>query len=96
MARPPAAAARLDAVAAAKHVHRELDLQRRVTEGSGLVDVFESIGELNIPLVFKPLTSARPAAPSNQRRELLTRILRLPLLSGRAVRAGRRDYPISP
>jgi Zn-dependent peptidase ImmA (M78 family) len=56
--RSPAAAARLEAVAAAKQVHRELDLARRVTEGAGLVDVFEAIGELDIPLVFKPLTSA--------------------------------------
>lgn len=58
MARSPAAAARLDAVAAAKQVHRELELERRVTEGHGLIDVFEAIGELDIPLVFKPLTTA--------------------------------------
>lgn len=58
MARSPAAAARLDAVAAAKQVHRDLDLERRVTEGAGVVDVFEAIGELDIPLLFKPLTSA--------------------------------------
>jgi Zn-dependent peptidase ImmA (M78 family) len=58
VARSPAAAARLDAVAAAKQVHRDLDLQQRVTEGAGLVDVFETIGELDIPLVFKPLSSA--------------------------------------
>ena len=58
MARSPAAAARLEATAAAKQVHRELDLARRVTEGAGLVDVFEAIGELDIPLVFKPLNSA--------------------------------------
>lgn len=58
MARSPAAAARLEAVAAAKQVHRDLDLARRVTEGAGVVDVFEVIGELDIPLVFKPLTSA--------------------------------------
>jgi Zn-dependent peptidase ImmA (M78 family) len=58
VARSPAAAARLDATAAAKQVHRDLDLARRVTEGEGLVDVFETIGELDIPLVFKPLTSA--------------------------------------
>ena len=58
MARSPAAAARLDAVAAAKQVHRELELERRVTEDKGLIDVFEAIGELDIPLVFKPLTTA--------------------------------------
>ena len=58
VARSPAAAARLDAVAAAKRVHRELDLQRRVTNDAGMIDVFETIGELDIPLVFKPLTSA--------------------------------------
>jgi len=43
VARSLAAAARLDAVAAAKRVHRELDLQQRVTDGAGLVDVFEAI-----------------------------------------------------
>lgn len=58
MARSPAAATRLDAVAAAKRVHRELGLQQRVTDGDGLVDVFGAIVELDIPLVFKPLTSA--------------------------------------
>lgn len=58
MARSPAAAARLDAVAAAKRVHRELDLPKRVTEDGGSVDIFDVIGELDIPLVFKPLTSA--------------------------------------
>lgn len=58
MARSPAAAARLEAVAAAKRIHRDLELQRRVTSSAGLIDVFETIGELNIPLVFKPLTSA--------------------------------------
>lgn len=58
VARSHTAAARLDAVAAAKRVHRELDLQRRVTGGAGLIDVFETIGELDIPLVFKPLASA--------------------------------------
>jgi hypothetical protein len=58
MTRLAAAEARLEAVAAAKQVHRELGLEQRVTAGVGLVDVFESIGELGIPLVFKPLTSA--------------------------------------
>jgi len=58
VARTPAAAVRLEAVAAAKEVHRQLDLARRVTEGAGVIDVFEAIGELDIPLVFKPLTSA--------------------------------------
>lgn len=58
MARSPAAAARLDAVAAAKQLHRDLDLQRRVIGGVGLVDVFEVISELDIPLVFKRLKSA--------------------------------------
>ncbi|MCW3474690.1 ImmA/IrrE family metallo-endopeptidase [Limobrevibacterium gyesilva] len=48
----------MDAIAAAKRVHRELDLQRRVTGDAGQIDVFETIGELDIPLVFKPLTSA--------------------------------------
>ena len=58
MARSPIAATRLEAVSAAKQVHRELDLQQRVTSSAGQIDVFEAIGELDIPLVFKPLTSA--------------------------------------
>lgn len=58
MARSLAAEARLDAVSAANRVHAELDLRRRVTAGAGLVDVFEAIGDLDIPLVFKPLDSA--------------------------------------
>ena len=58
MARSPAAAARLDAVAAANRLHADLDLRRRVTEGRGFIDVFEAIGDLDIPLVFKPLESA--------------------------------------
>lgn len=58
MARSPVASARLHAVAAAKRVHRELDLQQRAIEAGGLIDVFAIIGELDIPLVFKPLSSA--------------------------------------
>jgi Zn-dependent peptidase ImmA (M78 family) len=58
VARSPTDAARLDAVAAAKQLHRDLDLERRVTKGHGFVDVFGAIDELDIPLVFKPLTSA--------------------------------------
>lgn len=58
MSRSPAAAARLDAVAAAKRVHRELELERRVTERGGSIDVFDAIAELDIPLIFKPLTTA--------------------------------------
>ncbi|WP_024576220.1 MULTISPECIES: ImmA/IrrE family metallo-endopeptidase [unclassified Afipia] len=58
MARSPVAATRLDAVAAAKRVHEELGLQSRVTHGSGIIDVFEAIAELGIPLMFKPLNSA--------------------------------------
>jgi len=55
--RSPEDAARLDAVAAAKRLHRDLDLERIVTEGNGVVDVFEAIANLSIPLVFKPLNS---------------------------------------
>jgi Zn-dependent peptidase ImmA (M78 family) len=58
VARSLIAAARLDATAAAKQLHRDLGLQPRVTSQGGVVDVFEAIGELDIPLVFKPLTSA--------------------------------------
>jgi Zn-dependent peptidase ImmA (M78 family) len=58
VARSPTEAVRLEAVAAAKELHAELGLKQRVTEGAGLVDVFEAITDLDIPLVFKPLTSA--------------------------------------
>lgn len=58
MARSPAAAARLEAVAAANRLHADLDLRRRVTQGQGFIDIFEAIGDLDIPLVFKPLDSA--------------------------------------
>lgn len=58
MARSPQALARLRAVAAAKRVHRALDLEQRVTESDGQVDVFDAISELDIALVFKPLSSA--------------------------------------
>lgn len=58
MARSPVEAARLKAVAEAKKVHRALDLQQRVREADGQVDVFDAISELDIALVFKPLTSA--------------------------------------
>lgn len=58
MARSSAAEIRLEAAAAAKRLHRKLGLQERVTKGSGLIDVFDVIAELNIPLMFKPLDSA--------------------------------------
>lgn len=58
MARSPAAAARLDAVAAANRLHADLDLRHRVTQGQGFVDVFDAISGVGIPLVFKPLDSA--------------------------------------
>jgi Zn-dependent peptidase ImmA (M78 family) len=58
MARSASALARLRAVAAAKRVHRALDLEKRVTESRGQVDIFEAITELDIALIFKPLTSA--------------------------------------
>lgn len=58
MARTPVEEARLQAVAAAKRVHRALDLQQRVAETGGQVDVFDAIAELDIALIFKPLKSA--------------------------------------
>jgi hypothetical protein len=58
MARPPPNQIRLEAAAAAKQLHRRLDLKERVTTGSGTVDVFDVIAELKIPLMFKPLDSA--------------------------------------
>ncbi len=58
MARSPVEEARLQAVAAAKRVHRALDLQQRVSETGGQVDVFDAIAELDIALIFKPLKSA--------------------------------------
>lgn len=58
MARSPVAAAKLEAIAAAKRVHRGLDLEQRVTESDGQVDIFDAIAELDIALIFKPLNSA--------------------------------------
>ena len=58
VARTPVEEARLQAVAAAKRVHRALDLQQRVVEAGGQVDVFDAIAELDIALIFKPLKSA--------------------------------------
>lgn len=58
MARSPAAAARLEAIAAAKRLHRQLGLEHRVTHADGQIDVFEAIVGLDILLIFKPLTSA--------------------------------------
>lgn len=58
MARSRAAEARLDAVAAAKRLHRELALRESVATGMGMVDVFGVIEQLGIPLIFKPLKSA--------------------------------------
>lgn len=58
MARTPVEEARLQAVAAAKRVHRALDLQQRAIEAGGQVDVFDAIAELDIALIFKPLNSA--------------------------------------
>lgn len=58
MPRSPFAAARLDAIAAAKRLHRDLAIPELATQGAGLVDVFAAISTLDIPLVFKPLVSA--------------------------------------
>lgn len=58
MARGRVAEARLEAIAAAKALHRELGLRSRVASGEGFVDVFGVIEELGIPLVFQPLKSA--------------------------------------
>lgn len=58
MARTTANEVRLEAVAAAKQLHRTLRMKDRVTDGAGLVDVFDAIAELDIPLMFKPLDSA--------------------------------------
>lgn len=58
MNRSAAGDARLGAVAMAKELHRDLNLKHRSIVHGGFVDVFDVIGELGIPLVFKPLTSA--------------------------------------
>jgi Zn-dependent peptidase ImmA (M78 family) len=49
---------RLEAVAIAKKLHRQLGLEQRVRQQNAAVDVFAVIVELGIPLVFKPLESA--------------------------------------
>lgn len=58
MARSPISEARLQAAAAAKRIHRALDMQQRISEMGGQIDVFEAIAELDIALIFKPLSSA--------------------------------------
>jgi len=58
MARTRTAEVKLEAVAAAKRLHRELGSRETVPTGPGLIDVFAAIEQLGIPLVFKPLKSA--------------------------------------
>ena len=58
MARSPANTARLEAVAAAKALHLDLESRARLELGEGQIDVFGAIESLGITLVFKPLTSA--------------------------------------
>lgn len=58
MARGRAAEIRLEAIAAAKRLHREMKLRDAVLSGDGMVDVFGAIEQLGIPLVFKPLKTA--------------------------------------
>lgn len=58
MARTAVDEARLQAIAAAKRVHRALGLQQRAVDTGGQIDVFDAISELDITLIFKPLKSA--------------------------------------
>lgn len=58
MVRGRFADARLEAIAAAKALHRQLGMRSRVASGEGFIDVFGVIEELGIPLVFQPLKSA--------------------------------------
>ena len=58
MARSPINAARLEAVAAAKRLHRDLGTQARLQAAGGAIDIFACIADLDIPLIFKPLTTA--------------------------------------
>tara|TARA_R110002049_G_scaffold32139_8_gene107562 strand:+ start:5383 stop:6405 length:1023 start_codon:yes stop_codon:yes gene_type:complete len=58
MPRSRIAEVRLEAIAAAKTLHREMGLKSRVQSGEGFIDVFGIIEDLGIPLVFQPLNSA--------------------------------------
>ncbi|MEP1930127.1 MAG: ImmA/IrrE family metallo-endopeptidase, partial [Roseibium sp.] len=58
MVRSRTSEVRLEAIAAAKRLHREMKLREAVTLGAGMVDVFSAIEQLGIPLVFKPLKTA--------------------------------------
>ncbi len=49
---------RLEAIAAAKRLHRGMDIKSDALSRSGMVDVFRVIEKMGIPLVFKPLDSA--------------------------------------
>jgi Zn-dependent peptidase ImmA (M78 family) len=59
MVRSASDAARLEAAAVAKRLHRQLEIEKRVKETGGAIDVFEAISDLDIPLVFKELESAQ-------------------------------------
>ena len=58
MVRGRAAEIRLEAIAVAKRLHREMKMRDTVISGSGMIDVFSAIEQLGIPLVFKPLKTA--------------------------------------
>tara|TARA_R100000365_G_C2748130_1_gene78970 strand:- start:7005 stop:8030 length:1026 start_codon:yes stop_codon:yes gene_type:complete len=58
MVRGRAAEIRLEAIAAAKRLHREMKMRDTVISDSGMIDVFSAIEQLGIPLVFKPLKTA--------------------------------------
>lgn len=58
MARSPINATRLSAIAAAKKLHRQLAIEARMKQAGGDIDIFAAIADLDIPLIFKPLTTA--------------------------------------
>lgn len=58
MARSRIEAARLRGAEAAKLLHDRLDMRRQIEMTNGPIDVFNAIAALEIPLVFKPLSSA--------------------------------------
>lgn len=58
MARTPTAEARLRGAEAAKILHQDMGMRQRVESENGAIDVYDTIAELGVPLVFKPLNSA--------------------------------------
>lgn len=49
---------RLEAMQAAKRLHHQLGTRARIEEAGGDIDVFAAIDDLDVPLIFRPLSTA--------------------------------------